>query len=140
MANQNPNPKLAFVAYDLGPSNLLDKVAAEFPSSTRFFGSGGRTPMPSKDEIVRAVYAADGVVVGISSALDKIDYEAWTACCAFDNGKPVAIIADTFGTLSKRFADQVTGYAHLGLVVSPAEVAGAQELMPHATLDRESVG
>lgn len=134
MSSQNSNPNLVFVAGDVGPGDIFDKVAKFFPGSTCFLGMGGKTPMPSKDEVAKAVSVADGVVVGISSALEKIDLEAWAACCAFDNGKLAVAVGDIVGTLTKRYADQVTDYIHLGLVVSPAEIEGTSSTLPNIAI------
>ena len=142
MANQdNPTPKFVFVAYDLGPSKLLAKVAAEFPGSIVFFGNGGKTQMPSQENICVAINLSHiaGVVTGVSSQPKSVEHELYAVTVADEVAKkPVAAVADTFGTLTKKLAKHIVSHMSLGLVVSPAEVAGTQELMPNAII--EAVG
>jgi hypothetical protein len=125
--------KVLFAAYDAGPTVALARVWMEGGRIDwkPFLLNAGKQESPSADELVRAVLAADVVVVGMSSKKTAA-FEIEVCQKAMAVRRPLVFFSDSFGTWAREWFAPFRDYVSLVTVVVPSEIAAAQALYPNA--------
>lgn len=128
--------KIVLVAYDVMPSQALQKLANKFTElgwdTMSFLGFGKE--ISNAAEITKAVASANAVITGMSSKPKFVEPELLAINTAIANGIPFGCYADTYGVYLRPWFKDVRNKASFLFVINEEEAADAKPLFPHSQI------